>query len=102
MHTLDFFFPLQAARSVNAPARILREARVLLDEEDCGRESELKETARVFQFECKAGEQRDLEMLMDWLESEGLWYIWREGQLLKRTYLTGVIHLSSQKCLNAA
>lgn len=91
MQVIDFLFPPQAGDSVNAPHFILMQAKPYDNStQNCWPGDLDEETAnQLFRLEFSDDRIRQAEVLLDWLESEGLWYLWRDGLKLKKAYLPG-------------
>lgn len=86
MLSLIFLCPFEATLSINAPTAILKEAVKRRVQDEDGYEDEYVDRYKlVVEPECRSV----IVHMMEWLESEGLWYIFCEGNKVLRSYLPG-------------
>lgn len=92
MMSVDFFLPEQARRSINAPRTLLGKALPCPVSPDtpCHDDEDIRsEVVRLTESRPSGIYRKDLTFLLEWLESEGLWYIWLEGKDVRRAYFPG-------------
>lgn len=86
MKALDFYLPKQAVDSINAPVRLLKQSRIL---KPAIQEDSEDYHIPIYRFTGDLSRQADFLDLSEWLESEGLSYVLREGVQITHVFNPG-------------
>ena len=88
MLKIEFYFPHYAGKSVNAPRRLLD-----LIRENGGNDLAYKDEESgklpILRYVAEDTHRHSFLNLMEWLESEGLWYVFCKGDDVLKIYYPG-------------